>query len=114
MKGNQPTYAPWQLSSSVFMILALLWLTVSSPFVYASQQIKKEQAQKMDSQDDGNPFSNTTEEKNETGATNLSEYLHEVDVLEAPSQVLVKYYKCHSCDLYVDFHPEEVAPPPKV
>jgi hypothetical protein len=96
------------------MILALCWLTISTPFVYSSQQVKTESSKSQDSKDNSNPFSNTTEEKNETGVNTLSEYLHEVDQMEDISVSLVKFYKCHPSDLYFAFHPELISPPPEV
>ena len=38
MKGNRKKYNPLQQLSAVFMIMALLWLTISAPFVIAAQQ----------------------------------------------------------------------------
>jgi hypothetical protein len=96
------------------MILALVWLTVSTPFVYASQQALKQSTQKSSGQNDGNPFSNTTEEKNESGVNTLSEYLHEIHTVEHVPVVVVKNYKCHSCSIYFAFHPELISPPPEV
>jgi len=111
MKRNQPTFNTRHIITSLFMILALLWLTVSTPFVYAAQQVEKKISQ---NQSDNNPFSNTTEEKNESGANTLSEYLHEPPAIENLSLVLTKFYKCHPSDLYFAFHPELISPPPEV
>ena len=38
MKKNNKTYTCFQSGSAVFMILALLWLTISAPFAFAGQQ----------------------------------------------------------------------------
>jgi hypothetical protein len=38
MKGNRKKYSLLQQFSAAFMALALLWLTVSAPFVTAAQQ----------------------------------------------------------------------------
>ena len=44
MRKNQKPYNVFQLASGVFMILALLWLTISMPFAYASyQELAKQQ-----------------------------------------------------------------------
>jgi hypothetical protein len=95
------------------MMLALCWLTISTPFVYTSQQVKTESSKSQDDQKNSNPFSNTTEEKNETGVNTLSEYLHEVEHMENTSASVVKFFKCHSSDLYFAFHPELISPPPE-
>jgi hypothetical protein len=94
------------------MILALIWLTVSTPFVYAGQQAMKE-TQKSSSLNDTNPFSNTTEEKSESGVNTLSEYLHEIHNIEHIPVLLVKNYESHRCSIYFDFHPELISPPPE-
>jgi len=101
--------------SSVFMITALLWLTVSVPFVFASQQAQQKEIQKQPrSSDDKNPFSTTTEEKNESSVSTLSEYLHDLNSMNYHFIVLTRIYKCHTSDVYYAFHPELISPPPKV
>ena len=71
MGKSRKTFSVFQLASAVFMIAALLWLTISAPFVYAGQQ-KLAQQEKSTSfpvplaaneEDTSNPFGNTTEEK---------------------------------------------------
>lgn len=98
------------------MLLALVWLTVSLPFVYAQQQVQKTAVQKqMDAStadDDSNAVSNPTEEKSENGVNTLSEYLHEAHHPELLSSLIVKYYKCHVADVYIAFHPDQICPPP--
>ena len=101
--------------SSLFMIMALLWLTVSAPFVFASQQAQqKEFPQQTGSCEDKNPFSTTTEEKNESSVNSLSEYLHDLNSTNHHFVVLTRIYKCHTSDLYYAFHPELISPPPEV
>ena len=101
--------------SSLFMMLALLWLTVSTPFVFASQRAQQTEIQKQTgSCEDKNPFSTTTEEKNESSVSTLSEYLHDVNSMNHHFTVLTRIYKCHTSDLYYAFHPELLSPPPEV
>jgi uncharacterized protein YpmS len=101
--------------SSLFMIMALLWLTVSTPFVFASQQAQQKEIQKQTgSSEDRNPFSTTTEEKNESSASTLSEYLHDLNSMTHHFIVLTRIYKCHTSDLYYAYHPELLSPPPEV
>lgn len=116
MKKRRPAVSLFQLSSSIFLVLTLLWLTVSTPFVYSGQETKKEATQKSSDEntsDDGNPFSNTTEEKSESGFNILSEYLHDTHHIEHVSTALATYYKCHPSDLYFAYHPELLSPPPE-
>jgi hypothetical protein len=112
MKGKKGTYSLAQIGSSVFMILALIWLTVSIPFVYEAAQSAKVETQSGVC-DETNPFSNTTEEKNESSVNTLSEYLHDLHLSESGFTVVAKYYKCHPSDLYFEFHPELLSPPPE-
>ena len=101
--------------SSLFMIIALLWLTVSTPFVFASQQAQQKEIQKQTgSNEDKNPFSTTAEEKNESSVSTLSEYLHDLNSMDHHFIVLTRIYKYHTSDLYYDYHTELLSPPPEV
>lgn len=113
--NNKRIYTRAHSISAVLMLIALLWLTVSTPFVYENQQIKKELAKQLPQveDEDYNPFSNTTEEKSENSVNTLSEYLHDLHIAEHPSTIIVKFYKCHPSDLYFAFHPELLSPPPE-
>jgi hypothetical protein len=100
------------------MILALAWLTVSAPFVYASFQkthaiTEKSQCEQPAEEDCGNPFSsNTTEEK--SGINTLSEYLHDAYYTDHHYNIIGRIHKYHSSDLYLAFHPELISPPPEL
>ncbi len=103
--------------SSVFMLLALVWLTVCLPVVYAQQQLQKQHAiaqhLEVPAECDSNPLTNTTEEKSGNSLSSLSEeYLHEHYHSENEGALVTKYYKCHASDLYFAFHPELISPPP--
>lgn len=96
------------------MITALIWLTVSTPFVYEAQKIQKEiQKHSGQSNDTTNPFANTTEEKNETSVNNLSEYLHDHPTLEKDFTLIVRSYKSYPSNIYCAHHPELLSPPPE-
>jgi len=95
------------------MIIALLWLTVSTPFVFASQHAQQKEIQKQ-AGTDKSPFSTTTEEKNESSVGSLSEYLHDLNSVNHHFVVLKRIYKCHTSDLYYAYHPELLSPPPEV
>ena len=96
------------MSSSLFMIISLLWLTVSTPFVNAADELAH-----TEQCEDSNPFSSTTEEKNESSVNTMSEYLHDMSQMEHEFTVLAKFYKCHPSDLYFEYHPELISPPPE-
>jgi hypothetical protein len=112
VKRNTKTFTAWQITSALFMVMALLWLTVSTPFVYASQQAQKELSQDQ-SVSDNNPFSGTTEERSETGVNTLSEYLHEAHQFDHHFITLVRSYNGHPSTIYDEHHPELISPPPK-
>lgn len=103
--------------SCAIMVLALLWLTVSTPFVYSQQQMLLQQNIEADIsielEEEANPFANTTEEKTESGSNTLSEYLHDLHLHEQYTIGLAKFTKCHPSDLYYAFHPELISPPPE-
>lgn len=98
--------------SSLIMMAALAWLTVSLPYVYAHQQAGVQKECSACAEDDGNPLTNSTEEKTESGAATPSEYLHDTHQHEHPAGLVVTSYKWHPADLYVAFHPEFICPPP--
>ena len=100
------------------MILTLVWLTISTPFVNASQQQMQQSSASVpaDNQttgsDDNNPFSNTTEEKAESGSGTLSEYLHNIHELVHPTGLAHKHNASHEANVYLAFHGEMLCPPP--
>ncbi|HEY0678783.1 MAG TPA: hypothetical protein VGD17_10890 [Chitinophagaceae bacterium] len=106
-----------QIISCAIMALALAWLTVSIPFVYAQQE--KLAAYNIpvdltpDIEEESNPFTNTTEEKTESGNNTLSEYLHDLHLHVNYSIAAEESKKCHPSDLYFEFHPELISPPPE-
>ena len=117
MNKAKPTYYLLKHKlSSVLMIVALLWLTISIPFVYAAQSshhaIFTLACEDQPEEECPNPLTNTTEEKTESGVNNLSEYLHEAHSMEHGFIILANYEKCHADDLYFAYHPELHSPPP--
>jgi len=95
------------------MIMALFWLTISTPFVYQAQKVQKEIQKQTSQSDDNNPFSNTTEEKNESSANTLSEYLHDLPSLDKDFIILKRLYKSYPSNIYYEHHPELLSPPPE-
>ena len=104
------------------MILALLWLTVSAPFVFASQQhlAKYEKSAKADSpventeEETTNPLTNTTEEKAPTSSSSSfsEEYLHDHHTTDVFYSIVLQFHKCEHADIYVAYHGELLVPPP--
>jgi hypothetical protein len=118
MKHNKGKYKAESIVAAIFMIASLLWLTISTPFVYAAQQQQKAYSQPMPADEEipgaeeNNPFSNTTEEKAESGSGSLSEYLHHIHELIHPAGSLHKHNCSHDFSVYVAFHGELLCPPP--
>ncbi len=116
MKKGKAIYTLKHLLSSLVMLLALAWLTVCLPYVNESRQQVNNQVEQNSNDtgnDDNNPLGNTTEEKTESGTSLPSEYLHDMLVLEHHFVLLDSFFKCHSSDLYLAYHPDLVIPPPE-
>jgi hypothetical protein len=123
MKKGFTTYQLKHQFISILMLVTLLWLTVSTPFVYASQ-LQAEEQQTLLSQfsqdDDGEdeqtctPLgSNTTEEKTSNGVNSLSEeYLHLDSELFHLAELSLNHTRSHTVSEYVAFHGELLCPPP--
>lgn len=108
-----------QYVSIIFMMMTLLWLTVSVPFVYAGQQdLAKQQLGATDSplteneEDSTNPFGNSTEEKAPSSNSFSEEYLHEHTVNGHLFSSRLQYYKCDDAEAYIAYHGELLVPPP--
>lgn len=102
-----------QIVVCLVMIATLLWLTVSTPFVYsAKQRMEKQMHHDANAETEDSPLTNVNEEKSENTII-LSEFLHEGMDIEQPSMFLAKHFKCYPSDVYFAFHPELVSPPPE-
>lgn len=103
------------------MILALLWLTISLPFVFsARQQLSKNQSTAEYSsvfpqgseEDSSNPLNSTTEEKAPTVSTFSEEYLHDNHHDYHYYSVILRLHKCEDASTYNAYHGELHVPPP--
>ncbi|RYG45791.1 MAG: hypothetical protein EOO01_17250 [Chitinophagaceae bacterium] len=97
------------LAGSSLMILMLLWLTVSAPFVNASRQERARQEKKVNT---ASPLAGSEEEK-VPSSSSVNEYLHENEELQHPAINITAMYKSHQPGLYIAFHGELVSPPPE-
>jgi hypothetical protein len=106
--------------SVIFMMLALLWLTVSLPFLYAGQQelikqgltVNGESPVSESDEDSTSPFGNSTEEKVPASTSFSEEYLHDYCTADHFFSFDPKYYKFEDEDAYHAFHGELLVPPP--
>ncbi|MBO9658851.1 MAG: hypothetical protein J7527_08490, partial [Chitinophagaceae bacterium] len=109
---------------SVTMLLMMLWLTVSTPFVFASQS-KAEHHQELstasssqstdDTADDEQACAplGSTEEKTSNGVNSFSEeYLHMDSELFHLAELSLNHTPQHAVSEYVAFHGELLCPPP--
>ncbi|MCW3073107.1 MAG: hypothetical protein JWP69_176 [Flaviaesturariibacter sp.] len=121
MKKTKSIYSLSQAVSSVFMILTLLWLTVSTPFVYASQQGTQTEQSDNNSggpiggneEESAKPLTNGPEEKKPGNSSSFSEeYLHDHHVEDYLLSIASQYAKCENESDYVAYHGELLVPPP--
>ena len=121
MKKGFTTYQLKHQFISLLMLVTLLWLTVSTPFVYAAQLQAESQHTLLSTPDEDSeeeqsctPLgSNTTEEKTSNGVNTLSEeYLHHDDELFHYAELSLNHTRYHTASEYVAFHGEMLCPPP--
>lgn len=120
MKGNRKLYNRSQVISAIGMVIALIWLTVSMPFVNASQkEWSKNHSSKSATplnnaeEESSCPLGNTSEEKAPSTGNNLSEeFLHDHYSTHHFFSELLTYHKHEDDGTYIAFHGERLVPPP--
>lgn len=109
-------YTLLQRCSAVFMVLALLWLTVSAPFVLSAQQEGQQTEWNGDIDSPGEEESsapgNAQEEKAPSVSSLSEEYLHEYQHTHHFFDVLLRSHPSWHADTYVAYHGELLVPPP--
>ena len=121
MRGQQKTYSFFAQLSAVFLMFALLWLTVSLPFVYENQKKFAEENISTNSncahpgcEEEANPLNNTTEEKAPGIASVSEEYLHDNHSSEHIMSITSRNHNCENSGIYNAFHGEVQVPPPNL
>jgi hypothetical protein len=119
MKRYRRTYTIFQKVASVFLMLALLWLTVSMPFVADSMaKLAKQQNLLVDipldncADETGEDANNNLEEKVPGGSNLSEEFLHEHHSNHYFASIISSYHKLENSDTYIAFHGEQLVPPP--
>jgi hypothetical protein len=119
MKKRQKTYNPGRAVCVIFMMLSLLWLTVSTPFTFASHQnlvklgkIVKLSTDTANEEDATNPFGNNTEKGNTDASPFSEEYIHPSNKVDYPLSLEMQFYNCEKPGIYNAFHGEILVPPP--
>jgi hypothetical protein len=122
MKRGNKTYSFFNLASAAFMIVALLWLTVSIAFIYPAQQelaqqdtVENAKSCASSEEDDCDPFGNTNEEKASGSNTSFSEeYLHDHHASDHFISTVSKMHSLKNHGTYNAFHGEVHVPPPNI
>ena len=118
MNKSRRKYKTFQLASAILMIVALLWLTVSIPFIYKSQQesrienLSKQSPVENAEEDCSNPLSDTNEEKAPSTNSFSEEYLHDHHSDVCFSTKRGEFHKLENATAYIAFHGELLVPPP--
>lgn len=119
MKACSKTYNRIHRISAIAMMLSLLWLTLSAPFVFAAQQelvrlyqLEKHAAPVSGSEEETtNPYG-STEEKAPSGTSFSEEYLHDHHAGNHYFSLFIRIHKCENADSYTAYHGELHVPPP--
>jgi hypothetical protein len=119
MKAGTQTYNCIHKVSALAMMLALLWLTLSAPFVFAArQELAKQHKQEKTAtpvtgseEETTNPFG-STEEKAPSGTSFSEEYLHDHHAGDHYFSTISCGHKCENADTYTAYHGELHVPPP--
>jgi hypothetical protein len=122
MKKNCKIYSVFQLTSALLMIVLLCWLTISTPFVYASQQEQAKHGKVThacttnagNEEETSNPFGNNTEEKAPSSTSFSEEYMHSYHATSHFYIEISQYHKSENADAYIAFHGELLVPPPNL
>lgn len=122
MRKNRKAYNVVQKISTIFMMVALLWLTISLPFVFVGQQEISKQNQTnhistpltANEEESSNPFGNSTEEKASGNSSVSEEYLHTQDKEDGFLVKAKQYGFLKNASTYIAYHGELLVPPPNL
>ncbi len=120
MKKKRCTYNLLQRGSALIMIVALVWLTVSAPFVNAFKQgINQDTSSSLltpfagSEEEAPNPLGGSEEKTSKSSSSSFSEeYLHDHHFSEYFISLASQFHKCEKSTTYVAFHGELLVPPP--
>ena len=117
MKKELSTYHFRHRIISIFLLLALCWLTVSTPFVYAAQQmvsaVETYQDDPVDEEQATTPVGSTTEEKSSSSVSTVSEeFINHDDDLINNEELFRRQCGSHTVAKYASYHGELLCPPP--
>lgn len=119
MKDNTAYHFNHKVSAAC-MVIMLLWLTVSAPFVQAAQQERAKHELKScktsplagSEEESTDPYGNNTEEKAPSSTSLAEEFLHDNDRGDMFSQLVLRSHALENADTYHAYHVEQLVPPP--
>lgn len=102
---------------SIILMLSLVWLTISLPFVYNAREASKQLYSSTDTpvaneEECDNSLINTTEEKSSNVNSALEEFLHDVTSDELSPVTITLTYRIEQVSTYIAFYGELISPPP--
>lgn len=104
--------------NAAFFVLALVWLTVSTPFVVANQ-FNQDQLTSIESpldnsgeEETANPLNSSSEEKPHNCNNLLEEYIHHSAAIIALNDTSLSHSISLDADSYHAYHGELLVPPP--
>ena len=119
MKKEQKKYNPGRFVCVILMMLSLLWLTISTPFTYASHQKLVKEGKMVNLSTDAsseeeatNPFGNNNEKSPTDSGPFSEEYIHPAHKIEHFFSLALQFYNCQKSSIYIAFHGEILVPPP--
>ncbi|MGN6493599.1 MAG: hypothetical protein ACTHLE_16480 [Agriterribacter sp.] len=120
MARAKKIYSSKHYASCVFMMLTLLWLTVSAPFITDLQkQLNKQTScynagsENQSMEENANPFSGLNEEKSGNSGNTLSEYLHEPLTFDTLFTAELVHTANGGASIYIAYYGELLSPPPE-
>jgi hypothetical protein len=121
MKKSSKSYTIFQKVSSIFLMLTLLWLTVSTPFIMSTQeefakQQKTSAAQLpvSDSGDDASDSAGNNIEEKMPNSSLAEEFLHDHHSEDYSDNKTSQNHILKNAGTYIAFHGELHAPPPNM
>ena len=121
MKKSTKLYSIFQKVSSIFLMITLIWLTVSTPFIMSIQENLTRQNKTLSVPF---PVSDTGDESNDSGSNNIEEkvpnssnslaeeFLHDHHAEEYKATKTSQNHILQDSGTYTAFHGELHAPPP--
>jgi hypothetical protein len=119
MRKVTSIYTLFNKAAAVSMILALLWLTISSPFVLSAQQdmathqtASSNLPGPVNEEEAPSPLGSATEEKAPSSSSFSEEYIHDHHADDHSFSIALQYHKCENAGTYIAYHGELHVPPP--